>query len=326
MKIILCEAPHKIVLRETEIPRVDDFGVLVKTEYCGICSYDLKRFLGLKKINYPVVLGHEPCGRVVEIGKDVQKIKKGDGVAVDVKIRCGECPSCLRGMESRCDKAEASNGFSQYILVPEQNVTKVSSDALLKVATLTEPLACILHGYKKMKEIGMKDLLVIGDGIMGILAGFVGKMHQEKRVTLLGHHRKRLETAQSFGAKVVVSRKNDIRSLQLFDAIVFTVKEAEILADLKKFLHPGGRVLLLGEMKNGSFPFDLNTIYSQEMVLLGSNGYTPEDFKEALALIEKFPGILNNMISKVYKMGELEQAFMDLQGRKVLKAIVRLNP
>jgi L-iditol 2-dehydrogenase len=325
MKIIICEAPHKIALREKEIPRAQSFEVLVKTEYCGICSYDLKRFLGLKKIAYPVVLGHEPAGKVAETGAEVKGLKKGDRVAVDVKVRCGTCPSCLAGMESRCDQAQASNGFSEYILVPVQNVVKISPGVHLKAATLAEPLACILHGYKKIKSKGIRNYLVVGDGIMGILAGFVGKMHLKKKVILLGHNRKRLRTARNFRVEGVLSGKNGIPPLQLFDAIVLTVKEEKILTDIKKFLHPGGRVLLIGEMKNGFFPLDLNMIYSNEFILFGSNGYTREDFKEALALIERFPHILKNLISRIYGMDELETAFADLQSRKILKGILRLH-
>jgi len=325
MKIILCEAPRKIALRQTEIPRVNDHEVLVKIEYCGICSYDLKRFLGLKKISYPVVLGHEPAGEVVKIGAKVRGLKKRDRVAVDVKERCGECPSCLRGMESRCEQAQASGGFSRYMLVPVQNVVKVSPDIDLKAVTLTEPLACIFHGYGKMKWRGIRDLLIVGDGIMGILAGFAGKMHRNKNVTLLGHHRKRLETVRSFGVAGVLSGKNPIPLSDLFDAVVLTVKEEKILADLKRFLHPGGTVLLIGEMKNGSFPFDLNMIYSNEFILIGSNGYTPEDFRDALALIEKYDPLLKSFISKVYRMEELETAFRDLQNKKILKGILRLH-
>lgn len=325
MKIILCEAPHKIAVRQAEIPRVNERDVLVKIEYCGVCSYDLKRFLGLKKISYPVVLGHEPAGRVIQTGKKVRGLKKGNRVAVDVKVRCGECPSCLRGMESRCAQAQASNGFSQYILVPAQNAVKVSSEIPLKVVTLTEPLACILHGYKKMNWKGIKDLLVVGDGIMGILAAFAGRVHWKKNVTLLGHNPKRLETARSFGVEGVQSEKNHIPPLDFFDTIVFTVKEEKGLADLKKILRPGGRVLLIGEMKNGSVPFDLNMVYSNEFILIGSNGYTREDFKDALVLIEKFPRILKCFISKVYRMDDLEAVFRDLQSRKILKGILRLH-
>ncbi len=325
MKIVVCEAPHEIVIKETDIPRINDLDVLVKIEYCGICSYDLKRYLGLKKISYPVILGHEPVGRVVQTGKKVRNVKKEDRVAVDVKVRCGKCPSCLRGMESRCPQAQASNGFSQYMLVPAGNVERISLDCDLKVNTLTEPLACILHGYKKVDWEEIKDLLVVGDGIMGVLAAFVGKMHQKKKVTLLGHNRRRLHIARKFGVEVILSDENHIPALDLFDAGVLTVKEEIILTDLKKFLHPGGRMLLIGEMKNGALPFDLNVIYSHELVLVGSNGYTHEDFKDALVLIEENSKILRNFISKVYRMDELETAFKELQVRAILKGLLKLH-
>ena len=132
MKAIVCEAPHKISVKTKETPTAKRGEVLVKLSYCGICVYDLKRFSGLKEVAFPLVLGHEPSGIVEEIGRGVQRVKKGDRVVVDVKVKCGECLHCIRGQESRCVKAEASFGFAQYILLPQENVYRISPDLDLK--------------------------------------------------------------------------------------------------------------------------------------------------------------------------------------------------
>jgi len=325
MKVIVCETPYKLSVINTEIPEMQNDDVLVKIKYCGICSYDLKRFLGLKDITYPLILGHEPSGQVEKIGKDVREIKKGDRVVVDVKVKCGECPSCLRGMESRCPQTEASLGFSQYLLVPQENVFKLSSDIDLKVATLTEPLACILHGYSKIKLRSKSSLLIAGDGIMGMLSSLVGKVIEKSAVILLGHNKNRLKVAQSIDVECVLSTKNSLPLSNPFDTIIFTVEEKRIINNLKKYLSPGGNLLFIGELKNGSYRLNLNSIYSNEYAFIGSKGYTREDFTNALSVIEKCHGVLERFISKIYQIDELERGFRDLQKRKILKGILCLD-
>ena len=325
MKVIVCEAPHKISVKTKKTPVAKKGEVLVKLSYCGICVYDLKRYSGLKEVAYPLVLGHEPSGIVEEMGKDVQSVKKGDRVVVDVKVKCGECPSCLRGQESRCDNAEASFGFAEYILVPQENVFRISPDLDLEIATLTEPLACILHGYRDLDLSGKKSLLIIGDGIMGILASFVGKVIEKKAVTLLGHNRNRCEIAQVFGVECVLSNENNILPINSFDAIFFTVGSKEITKNIKKFLRPGGYLVFIGELMDRDLPVDLNAVYSNEYNMIGRKGYAREDFEQALSIIEKFQEVFAKFISKVYKVDELTMGFKDLQTRKILKGILCLE-
>jgi len=323
MKILVCKAPRNITVEEVEIPKVKNDTILVKIKYCGICIYDLKRYLGRKKINYPVVLGHEPSGIVEEIGSDIKNFKRGDKVAVDVKIKCGKCANCLKGLESRCINSEASNGFSQYILVPENNVFKVLLKSDLSVATLAEHLACIIHGLKKINLMEKSSLLVIGDGIMGMLASFVGKTIKNLTATLAGHHDGRLNVAKKAGIDSVCYP--DVFKLNKFDNIVFTVEEKEILNNIDKHLSPGGTIVFIGELKDGMYNLNLNKIYSNEYALIGRKGYDREDFKTSVETLDKFSEILKVFISKIYNMDELEVGLNDLKERKILKGVLCLN-
>jgi L-iditol 2-dehydrogenase len=325
MKVVVCEAPRTISIQETPVPAIKNDHVLVKLNYCGICVYDLKRYLGLKDISYPIILGHEPSGVVEKTGKNVQNIQEGDRVAVDVKVKCGKCPACVRGMESRCFSAEASSGFSQYMLVPQQNVTKISPGLDLRVATLTEPLACILHGYSKLNLKNQQSLLVVGDGIMGVLAGFVGKVLQKKKVTLSGHTEQRMVIAHSFGVECVSPQKNSLASLHSYDTIILTVEEKDIINNLNKFLHPGGHLLFIGELNKGDYHLNLNTVYTSEYIFAGSKGYNGDDFKNAVGFIQRFQDTIEQFITRTYTIDELEAGFEDMLARKILKGVLCLN-
>ena len=325
MKILLCEAPAKISIKEVEIPGIKENEVLVKVKYCGICIYDLKRYLGLKNINFPLVLGHEPVGIIEDFGKNVKNFSQGEKVVIDVKIKCGKCENCLKGLESRCTKSEASNGFSQYLALPQENIYKLSPQMDLITATLAEPIACLNHGFEKIKNHGENTFLIIGDGIMGVLASFLAKRIKNGSVTLLGHHVNRLQVAEKIGLKNLFDSKKNIPRIGKFDTIIFTVEERRILEDITNFLKPGGNILFIGELEDGMYKFNFNKIYTNEYNFYGSKGYSRENFKSAVKTIEKFWKFLKNLITKIYSINELEIAFEDLKNRKILKGVLNLE-
>ena len=91
---------------EREIPKVKDDEVLVKLEYVGICGSDLHYYetgaIGDYVVEPPFVLGHEPGGTVVEVGKNVKHLKVGDRVALEPGKTCGHCEFCKTGRYNLC--------------------------------------------------------------------------------------------------------------------------------------------------------------------------------------------------------------------------------
>ena len=81
--------------REVEIPDIDAFSAILELEACGICGSDLHMTEDPKTfgIGQGVVLGHEFAGEVIDLGKGVERLKKGDLVSVVPIASCGKCPS-----------------------------------------------------------------------------------------------------------------------------------------------------------------------------------------------------------------------------------------
>ena len=100
MKVAVMEAIGKIKMEERDIPKAKDNEVLVKLEYVGICGSDLHYYetgaIGDFVVEPPFVLGHEPGGTVVEVGKDVKHLKVGDRVALEPGKTCGHFLQPLR--------------------------------------------------------------------------------------------------------------------------------------------------------------------------------------------------------------------------------------
>ena len=93
MKTAVMLGIGKMGFEERDIPKVKDNEVLVKLEYVGICGSDLHYYetgaIGDYVVEPPFVLGHEPGGTIVEVGKDVKHLKVGDRVALEPGKTCG---------------------------------------------------------------------------------------------------------------------------------------------------------------------------------------------------------------------------------------------
>ncbi|MBP3652249.1 MAG: alcohol dehydrogenase catalytic domain-containing protein, partial [Clostridia bacterium] len=103
MKVLLAYAPGELRVVEMEKPTPGPHEILCKVAHCGVCATDvaiMKGILNLGKGNepiYPVRLGHEWSGTVVEVGEGCWKFKVGDRAISDTGYSCGECEMCRKG-------------------------------------------------------------------------------------------------------------------------------------------------------------------------------------------------------------------------------------
>lgn len=83
---------------------VDGTDVIIKITSSGICGSDLHLLDGyMPTMESGDIMGHEPMGVVVEVGRDVRRVKKGDRVVVPFTISCGSCFFCAKGLTAACD-------------------------------------------------------------------------------------------------------------------------------------------------------------------------------------------------------------------------------
>ena len=106
-------APNIMEMRRLDIPEIGDDEAIVKIEATGICGTDYEWFRGDLDIPFPIILGHEPLGRIATIGSQAAErwgVAVGDRVAVRSGYRCGRCPACAAGGAEPCPDG---GGFGQ---------------------------------------------------------------------------------------------------------------------------------------------------------------------------------------------------------------------
>lgn len=193
-----------------EEPKVLPGTIKIKVRVSGICGSDVPRVLNNGVHFYPIVLGHEFSGDVVEIGEGVTDICLGDRVAGIPLIPCMECPDCQRGDFALCrhysfigSRQQGANG--DYVVVPRQNAIVFDHSVSYEQGAMFEPAAVALHGLLQTHYQGGGETAVLGGGTIGLFTMEWAKIFGAKKVTVFDVSQERLELAKRLGADETVN-------------------------------------------------------------------------------------------------------------------------
>ncbi|MHB1225707.1 MAG: zinc-dependent alcohol dehydrogenase, partial [Gemmatimonadaceae bacterium] len=111
-------APRKIDVREVPDPTIlNQQDCIVKVTSTAICGSDLHLYNGFLPMMEPGdILGHEFMGEVVDVGRDVEKLKVGDRVVVPFPIACGRCGPCMAGATTLCENSNPNAFIAEKLL------------------------------------------------------------------------------------------------------------------------------------------------------------------------------------------------------------------
>lgn len=209
------------VLYDNEDIRYDDFEtpetkpgtVKVKVRATGICGSDVPRVLHHGAHFYPVVLGHEFSGDVVEVGEGVTNVKVGDTVSGAPLVPCMKCDDCQNGNFSLCKHysfigSREQGSFAEYVVMPAVNAVKYDSSIPYEQAAMFEPSTVALHGLLCNDYQGGDYVAVLGCGTIGIFTLQWAKIMGSKKVVAFDIDDGRLALATRMGADAVVNTKN----------------------------------------------------------------------------------------------------------------------
>lgn len=213
MKALVITGVSKVELQELEIPKYKDDEVLINVKYCGICGSDLPRALDGGVHSFPMVVGHEFSGRVVEIGANVKDVAVGARVTAGALVPCGKCEACKQGKPAMCNHygfigSRQNGAMAEYISVKSENIVKLPDEVDYKEGAMIEPLTVALHGIQRIKVKAGATALVFGAGTIGLLALQCLKAVGAGKVYMVDIVDKKLELAKKLGADDVINSMN----------------------------------------------------------------------------------------------------------------------
>lgn len=209
----------------TPTGRPIDHGVIIRPVATNICGSDQHMVRGRTTAPVGMVLGHEITGEVIEVGHDVEFIKKGDLVSVPFNVSCGRCRNCEERHTDVClnanpkhpggaygyvDMGDWVGGQAEYVMVPyaDWNVLRFPDkhQALEKIrdlACLTDILPTGYHGCVTAGVTSGSTVLVSGPGPVGLAAAASAILLGAAAVIVTGFNKDRLAHARSFGCETI---------------------------------------------------------------------------------------------------------------------------
>lgn len=210
MKALVLQGKQDLKYQEIAKPKISDKEVLINVKASGICGSDMPRVLGSGAHYYPIVLGHEFAGEVVEIGADVTRVAIGDRVACAPLVPCHQCEDCQQGNYSQCKHysfigSREFGSWAEYVKVPEKNTVKLPDDVSYLQGAFYEPTTVGLHGLFLMGFQGGTDIAIVGMGTIGLLTMQAAKALGARRVIVFDIDQAKLDIAKEYGADICIN-------------------------------------------------------------------------------------------------------------------------
>lgn len=250
---------------DVPVPEPASGEILIKVEAAGICGTDRHLYKG----EFPSVpgktLGHEFSGIVVDSGDT--SIAEGSRVTCDPNTWCGTCDQCQRGRVNLCVNNVATGihrdgGFAEYCAFPASKAVVLPADLDPLHGAFCEPLACTLHGMDIGAATAGEKVLVIGGGVIGLMAVQIAKLAGAE-VMLLTRSAEKQALGLNTGADHAVGSEEALRDIwpEGADLVVECAGVSATVAMSPKLARTGGRVVILGVLPQGEQvpvePFDL---------------------------------------------------------------------
>jgi L-iditol 2-dehydrogenase len=338
MKTAKLYAFDDIRIEETPVPDVGPRDALLKTMACGICSGDVMPWYIEKKA--PLVLGHEPAGEIVAVGKEVTAFSPGDRVFVHHHAPCFNCRYCKKGNYVHCETWRNTKiipgGISEYILIPrinlENDTLNLPGDLSYEDGSLIEPTACVVKALKRVNVRRGDTLLVIGLGIMGQLNILLAKKYGAGKIIAADMVPFRLQKAKEFGADDVINVSEtgllgplkELTDGEMGDVVIVGPNSVDAMKQGISAAGAGGRVLFFTPAKPGEhLIIDPNPLYFRDISIITSYSCGPTDTADALQLIEEGIVRAERLVTHRFPIERTAEAFrLTAEARDSLKSVI----
>lgn len=230
MKGLVYNGPRNVRVVDVPDPRIEkETDALIKVTTTNICGSDLHMYEGRTSVETGKVLGHENLGRVIAVGRAVERVKVGDWVCLPFNIGCGFCRNCERGMTHAClttnpGSAGAAYGYAEMgpyqggqaelLRVPfaDFNCLILPPDAAEKQNDYVMLADIWPTGWHATELAGVttgESVVIYGSGPVGLFAAYSAVIKGASQVFIVDRHRDRLHLAEKLGAIPIDDSRED---------------------------------------------------------------------------------------------------------------------
>src|SRR5947199_3357173 len=209
--------PRDIRFEDRETPKImKPTDAIIRLSATCICGSDLWPYRGIQPIAQPTPMGHEYCGIVEEVGKEVRNIKRGQFVVGSFATSDNTCVICRHGYQSSCVQREfMSTAQASLVCVPLAGGTLVATDDFPPKQLIPSLLATsdvLGTGWFAADAANVKpgsNVVVVGDGAVGLLAVLSAKQMGAERIIAVSRHASGQKLAREFGAADILTERGN---------------------------------------------------------------------------------------------------------------------
>ena len=262
MQATVLHGPYDVRVEERPDPSiVEPTDAIISIAAACVCGSDLWPYRGIQSVTGPTPMGHEYCGIVEEVGRDVKTIRPGQFVIGSFAASDNTCAHCQHGYQSSCVHREFLSGAqAPFFRVPLADGTLVATEALPSDELIPSLLATsdvLGTGWFAADAANVKPgatVAVVGDGAVGLLGVLSAKQMGAERIIAMSRHATRQSVALAFGATDIVTERGDegvarIKDLTNgtgADSVLECVGTQESMLQAIRATRPGGAVGFVG--------------------------------------------------------------------------------
>ncbi len=330
-------APEKgsVEIREVSRPDIGEEDILLEVANVGVCGSDLHQWTADHSwpVNYPVVLGHEFGGHIVETGKRVAGWREGDRVVSETAaVIDPNNPMSRQGLYN-LDPTRKGFGYgvngamTRYVRVPARCLHLVPAQLAFEQACLTEPCCVAYNSVVENSRLKPGDrVIVIGPGTIGILCAAMAKLcGAEVAIVGLEADQHRLSIAKLYGCETIIGDATEWAKKRDGLGADFVIDAAGASATLKlamQWVRPNGQITKVGW---GPQPlgFSLDPIVQKNVTLQGSFSHNWPIWERVIALLSNGQLNVKPIIGGVWPVTEWHEAFEKMHKGEVVKSVLR---
>lgn len=301
-----------------------------------ICGSDLWPYRGIQPVSSPAGMGHEYCGFVEEVGRDVTSVKPGQFVIGSFFASDNTCPHCRHGYQTSCERREPVTGAqAPRMRVPLADGTLVATrerpddDMIPSLLALSDVMGTGWFAAEAANVKAGATVAVVGDGAVGLLGVLSAKQRGAARIIAMSRHASRQQLAREFGATDIVTERGDegverIKELTKgvgADSVLECVGTQESMMQAIESTRPGGHVGYVGVPHGVSL--EGQPLFFSHVHLHGGpapvRGYLPN----LIDLV--FNGTINpgKVFDLVLPLAQVAEGYRAMDERRAIKTLLR---
>ncbi|EQB14308.1 quinone oxidoreductase family protein [Novosphingobium lindaniclasticum] len=317
-------APEAFVIEDVAQPPVGFDEVLIRVGACGVSFRDVVERNGTyrRDVSYPLIIGLEISGTIVERGEGVTRLHVGDRVCTKAFSSCGNCRLCREGRETTCaERRTVRGGYAEYVVLAQDACVQTPADMPFEVSCSLGPGAGVaLNALRDTAHISIGETVLVtgATGGVGVPAVQIARGMGAKVIAVTRSEGKRAMLEAVGAHDVVVAGPADfapqVRELTAgrgVDVVVDTIGSRVFDAAFDS-LAVHGRYAMVGQLFGESISINPARIFFKRAQILGVGSVSRVQLEDVIALTAR--GMIRPEIAQIMTLDEVADAHRLVEG------------